>query len=727
MSFRRAAAALLALALLAGCAAPSTPSPTLTATIPAANLTLTAVLQSTVTATATLRPTRPPSLTPTATPSRTATPSPTLPLPVGLITPQPAGSAVISAANSDRLTLLALWGKGAFRALTYSQEGDLLAVGTARGVTLYDVGTHNPTQQFETDAGVVALSFAPGGWLLAVALDDNRFQLWQVNTSAPWLRTTVSGQTGLKTLAFSPRVDEQTGFTLASGDADAVHLWHIPASLTASNLEPNLARSIQGQKFRISCLAFSPNGIFLASGAGDGTIYVTNALLGVTEWVLVGHAGTVFTLAFSPDSKTLASSGADRKIRLWRAPKWEPMAEWIGHHEQAVGALLFLPDGAFLASGGDDGMLRIWSLAPAGQWQGVALKNTRNVAPPLAQENALGGRGGSLAVARQADGSLWLAAGSPDAPPLIWQISTLEGVISQQKIKSLEGYLSQVNALALSPDGKQLALGSFLTVQTRRLANGALTADLYGPTNWVSSLAFSPGSVLLAAGAGDGKVWLWQVKEQGYAALPPLEGHTHWVRAVAFSPEGKVLASGAQDGTVRLWRVAGLEVYPDRELAVKSPVMSLAFAPGGLLLAAGLVDGRIQVWNPVEGKTRYTLPVDTSGVYALAFLPDGQRLAAGGEDGRLSLWHLPTKTRVIQAHEGGILALALSPGGDLLAVAYGDEGKVALYDLTDPQNPVPLRQLWVHQAAVTGLAFSPDGRWLVTAAADGRLAVWGIR
>lgn len=727
MSFHRAAAILLALALLAGCAAPSSPSPTLTATIPAANLTLTAVLQSTVTATASPRPSRTPSPTPTATSSRTSTPSPTLPLPVGLITPQPAGAAVISAANSDRLTLLALWGKGAFRTLTYSLEGDQLAVGTARGVTLYDAHTHNPTQQFETDAGVVALSFAPGGWLLAAALDDDRIQLWQVNTRAPWLRATVSGNPGLKALAFSPRVDEQTSFTLASGDGDAVRLWHVPASLTAANLEPKLVRSIKGQKFRISCLAFSPNGIYLASGAGDGTIYITNALLGVTEWVLVGHSGTVFSLTFSPDSKTLASSGADRKIRLWRTPKWEPLAEWNGHRDQAVGALLFLPDGAFLTSSGDDGMLRIWSLAPAGQWQGVAFKNTRNVAPPLVQENTLGGRGSSLAFARQADGSLWLAAGSPDAPPLIWQISTIEGVISQQKIKSLEGYLSQINSLALSPDGKQVALGSFLTVQARRLINGAVTADLYGPTNWVSTLTFSPGSTLLAAGAGDGRVWLWQAKEQGYAPLPPLEGHTHWVRAVVFSPEGKLLASGAQDGTVRLWRVAGQEVHADRELAVKSPVMSLAFAPGGLLLAAGLVDGRIQVWNPVDGKTRYTLPADPAGVYALAFLPDGQRLAAGGEDGRLSLWHLPTKTRAIQAHESGIWALALSPGGDLLAVAYGDEGKLVLYDLTDPQNPVPLRQLWVHRAAVTGLAFTPDGRWLVTAAADGCLAVWGIR
>jgi hypothetical protein len=68
-----------------------------------------------------------------------------------------------------------------------------------------------------------------------------------------------------------------------------------------------------------------------------------------------------------------------------------------------------------------------------------------------------------------------------------------------------------------------------------------------------TSVAFSPGGGLLASGADDGTVKLWEV--QSRTLLTTLEGHTDRVSSVAFSPDGGLLATGSNDGTVKLWDV----------------------------------------------------------------------------------------------------------------------------------------------------------------------------
>jgi WD40 repeat protein len=448
--------------------------------------------------------------------------------------------------------------------------------------------------------------------------------------------------------------------------------------------------------------------------------------LNATSRVLVGHKGAVYGLAFAPDDRTLASAGEDGTLRLWRAPKWEPIAQWTGHNGQAVNGVLFSPKGDYLISSGDDGNLRLWKLAPAGVWQGLLGVSNRGVAPTTVQEFALGGRGRGLAFASLSEDRQYLAAGSPDAPVLVWEVTSEGETWQLTQSGSLEGFLSSISSLALSLDGGLFATGSFLAVQTRRTGDGSLTATLYGPTNWVSSLAFSPAGGVLAGGSGDGKVWLFAVKGGQVTLAQTLTEHTGWVRAVAFSPVENLLASASQDRTVKLWRTTEARAEELYSLGASSPMLSLAFAPDGMLLAGGTVDGQVLFWQTASGKQVNALQ-GTSGIYAMIFLPGGEYLVTGAEDGMITLWNLKQELQAARLNPGGgIWALSVSPAGDLLAAAYGEEGKVALYDIRDPKNPLLLKDLSGHSSEVSGVAFSRDGLWLVTAAEDGTVVFWGV-
>jgi len=279
-----------------------------------------------------------------------------------------------------------------------------------------------------------------------------------------------------------------------------------------------------------------------------------------------------------------------------------------------------------------------------------------------------------------------------------------------------------VRSVAFSPDGKFLAAGDGNGhVYVWQVSTLGFAGSLADPgSKGVTSVAFNPGSSLLAAGDGNGHVYLWAGgKVTAALAVPSAKG----VRSVAFSLDGKFLAAGDADGHVYVWQVSTFGLAGSMADPGSKGVTSVAFNPADSLLAAGDASGHTYLWG--HGLAGTLTDPSSHGVTSVAFSGNSKYLVAGDANGKVYTWLL-SKGDVVQAladpARRGVDSLAFNPGSTLLAAADAG-GHICLWtaapklagNLTDPRS-----------GGVPSVAFSPDGRYLAAADANGHVYLWLI-
>jgi WD40 repeat protein len=282
----------------------------------------------------------------------------------------------------------------------------------------------------------------------------------------------------------------------------------------------------------------------------------------------------VNSVAFSPDSKMIATSSDDKTIKLWNL-NGRKLQTFTGHRGDSVilcgvTSVVFSPDGKMLASGSGDRTIKLWNL------DGREL------------QTFTGHRDGVTSVAFSPDGKM-LASGSGDRTIKLWNLNGRE-------LQTFTGHSSRVTSVAFSPDGKMIATSS--DDKTIKLWNldGRELQTFTGHSDFVTSVAFSPDGKMIATSSNDKTIKLWNLNGR---ELQTFTGHRDFVTSVAFSPDGKMIATSSDDKTIKLWNLNGRELQTFT--GHSSLVTSVAFSPDGKMLASSSRDNSVKLLK-IESK-----------------------------------------------------------------------------------------------------------------------------
>ncbi|KAG9064385.1 hypothetical protein KI688_003573 [Linnemannia hyalina] len=233
--------------------------------------------------------------------------------------------------------------------VAYSPGGLEIAVGCRNGeLLLYNTTTGKPTRSWKAhNEEVSGVSFSPNGQWVATCSDDGTVKVWSAATGS--VLSVFTGHSDRVTqVDFSP-----TGLQLASCSSDGtIRLWDVSSLGTSMDVE--------GGSDPLTSVLFSPDGQVLFSGSNSGDVRQYDAGSGESGPFFVCGDNPVECLAVSPDGLRIASVGTcDEFVIVWDIGAGQADVVLCGHTEQ-VEALAFSEDSRWIATGGDNFTVLLW-------------------------------------------------------------------------------------------------------------------------------------------------------------------------------------------------------------------------------------------------------------------------------------------------------------------------------------------------------------------------------
>ena len=561
-----------------------------------------------------------------------------------------------------------------------SPDGKLIACGDANSmVKVWDLATRRDLINFQGDGSswVHCVAFSPDGKTLAAGMANGMIRLWDV---ASWQeKPSIKCWTRVQTLVISP-----DGKTVAAGTHDEyggiVVLWDMATGKKRSTLK--------GHRELVLSVAFSPDSRTLASAST--WIKPSVKLWDLTtqpprvkrEWDVPGP------VAFFPDGEQLALGNWDH-IEIWDLTNGQQRGSSPGGNSAA--SLAISPDGKIVATGVFDKTLHLWepgtgrhSTLPHGQPVGcvcflpdgksvvaaggdqVSIWNTAEASPEI--------------TLKRYSGTKSTMAYSPDGNTLAYPTSNgvvkLCNPVTGEERVSLNAQGNDFRGITFSRDSKRLAVGRSGAVMVWDVTTKQELATISDGTNDMQAIAIAPDGQTLAWGGASHNVSLiiYDVDRHRVRAT---RKHSQRVCAVTYTSDGKSVVSADQDANIQFWNSARF----DKELGFTSPsptpttwLWDLALAPDGRTLVVSASSGWLKSFESATGKLLATFKGHTGDIRCVAVFPDCKTLISGSQDGTIKLWDLATgqeRFSLLGHQEKDVTSVAVAPDGKAFASGGG--------------------------------------------------------
>jgi WD40 repeat protein len=546
------------------------------------------------------------------------------------------------------------------------------------------------------------------------------------NTRGLYFSKTFRGDTR----RYKGLLDEVAIYDRALSPGEVKARWSALAPATA---KVGQVRRFEGHKNGASGVAFSPDGRYVLSGGGDGTVLLREVATGQLVRRFSGHNGSVDDVAFSPDGRqALTASQQDKTARLWDVQTGKEIHILKGH-TSFVYRVAFSPDGRRALTGSDDGTMRLWDLESGNELRRFKVA--------------------TCGVAFSSDGRRALSGGAKDPLLRLWDVETGAGLKhlsghkesvtdvvflpgdrqalscsydqtlrlwdldSGKEIRVFPGHTDHVQKVAITRDGRYaLSASQDKTVRLWNLQTGKEVHCFTGHTAEVVGVAISPDGKFGLSGSWDNTVRLWRLPDlpaEKVGEVRRFEGHTGGVWAVALSADGSLaLSVGGHDQTARLWKVAtGEQLYCFEGL--REDNLGVAFSPDSrtAFCSSG---SEVRSWDVATGKERAPLRSQPpcGRIRSLAFSEDGRKLLAGGVHAAV-LFDVQTGKELQRLDKSGFIhsaALSRDATQILTGADVPREGCPSLMRLWDAKTGQEMRRFAGPAGRIHEVAFSPDGK-----------------